>query len=192
MCNSRKLQSAHRVRSSTRRHGAALVVTGVLLLAGCRATPPAVSTAVGHQPCEESAILGVLDDYLRALSANDLTTMARLQTSDGMTYVAGPASNGKVGIMARPNSFWVDPANADGAGRERYWSPSVSIRGPIAVVWAPYEFWTGDKTSHCGVDVFNLVKVEQRWLIASSMWTVEPNGCDGLRPADSGSLRPPG
>jgi hypothetical protein len=51
-----------------------------------------------------------------------------MQTSDGMTY------------------------------RGRYWSPTVLIRGSLAAVWAPYEFWIDGRTSHCGVDVFDCVK----------------------------------
>jgi|APFre7841882724_1041349.scaffolds.fasta_scaffold63712_2 hypothetical protein len=56
-------------------------------------------------------------------------------------------------IVGRPNSYWVDPARAEGpALRERYWSPTVLVRGPIAVVWAPYEFWEDGMTSHCDVE----------------------------------------
>lgn len=163
-----------------------------MLLAGCTSGPKATGVAAGHQPGEETAVLVVMDRYLQALSANDLTVMANLQTSDGMTYVAAPSRDGRVEIAGRPNAFWVDPANtAGGAVRERYWSPMVLVRGPIAVVWAPYEFWAEGKTSHCGVDVFNFVKKDGRWLIASSMWTVEPDACAGLRPTDAASLRPP-
>ena len=62
------------------------------------------------------------------------------------------------------------------------WEPTVLIRGPIAVVWAPYEFRRDGKVSHCGVDVFNMLKVDGRWLIGNAMWTVEPEACDELKP----------
>lgn len=144
----------------------------------------------GHEAGEEPAILAVMDRYLQALSTNDIATMASLQTSDGTTYQAVPARGGGVRVVSRPNSFWVEPANAGGKVRERYWSPTVFVRGSIAIVWAPYEFWADGKTSHCGVDVFNFVKAEEGWRIASSMWTVEPDGCASLRPANPASLRP--
>ncbi len=38
------------------------------------------------------------------------------------------------------------------------WDPVVTRRGPLAVLWAPYEFQRNGKTTHCGIDVFNLVK----------------------------------
>jgi len=61
---------------------------------------------------------------------------------------------------------------------------------PIAVVWAPYEFWQDGKTSHCGVDVFDLVRIDGEWRVSNSMWTVEPDACTELRPADNSKLRP--
>lgn len=171
----------------------AAIAVGCVLSASCRGASTPTPQPVGHQPGEEAAVLAVMDDYLRALSTNDLAAMAKLQTTDGMTYVAAPSRDGRVEIAGRPNAFWVDPANSGGgAVRERYWSPTVFIRGSIAVVWAPYEFWAGGKSTHCGVDVFDFVKMEQRWLIANSMWTVEPQACTGLRPVDPSALRPPG
>lgn len=101
--------------------------------------PPA-----GHQIGEESAVLAALDRYVHAISARDLRTMAAMQTPDGMAYVARPKEGAGIEIVGRPNSYWVDPARAKGPTlRERYWSPTVLVRGPIAVVWAPYEFWEG-------------------------------------------------
>jgi len=72
------------------------------------------------------------------------------------------------------------------------WSPTVMIRGSLAVVWAPYEFWIDGQTSHCGVDVFDFVKVNDAWRVANSMWTVEPDACEELRPADASAIRPAG
>jgi hypothetical protein len=169
--------------------------TGVLLvtlLASCASTPaPVLPSPAGHQSGEETAVLAALDRYMHAISANDVQAMAAMQTPDGMTYVARTRADAGVEIVGRPNSYWVNPARADGpAVRERYWSPTVLVRGSIAVVWAPYEFWTDGKTSHCGVDVFDFVKVDGAWRVSNSMWTVEPEGCDGLRPAERTAIRP--
>jgi hypothetical protein len=59
-----------------------------------------------------------------------------------------------------------------------------------AVVWAPYEFWRNGKTSHCGIDTFDMVKIDGQWRVANSMWTVEPDACPELRPADPSAIRP--
>lgn len=163
-----------------------------MLLASCASTPvPAPPVPAGHQAGEEAAVLAAMDRYMHAISANDLRAMAAMQTPDGMTYRAHSTKGASMEIVGRPNSYWVDPARADGrAVRERYWSPTVLVRGSIAVVWAPYEFWVDGNTSHCGVDVFDFVKIEDEWRVSNSMWTVEPEACDELRPADRKAIRP--
>ncbi len=94
-------------------------------------------------------------------------------------------------VSARPASWWTDPANeSDSALQERYWSPTVLVRGPVAMVWAPYEFKVDGKVSHCGVDVFDFVKVDGSWRLANAMWTVEPEACDTLRPKHGARIRP--
>jgi hypothetical protein len=132
-----------------------------------------------------------MDRYMRAIAANDLKAMAAMQTPDGMTYRARAAGGAGMEIVGRPNAYELDPARADArVVRERYWSPTVLVRGSIAVVWAPYEFWVDGKTSHCGVDVFDFIKIEGQWRVSNSMWTVEPDACDGLRLSDTGAIRP--
>ena len=87
-------------------------------------------------------MLAAMDRYMHVISADDLQAMAAMQTPDGMTYRARATKGAGMETIGRPNSYWVDPARADGrVVRERYWSPTVLVRGSIAVVWAPYEFW---------------------------------------------------
>jgi ketosteroid isomerase-like protein len=163
-----------------------------MLMAAYASISAAVTPAVaGHQAGEETAVLAAMDRYLHAISNRDVQTMAAMQTPDGMTYVAVAQKGTDMRIVARPNSYWVDPARAGRpAFRERYWSPTVLIRGSIAMVWAPYELWEDGKTSHCGVDVFSLARIDGAWRVSNAMWTVEPEACEELRPADPGTLRP--
>jgi hypothetical protein len=168
-----------------------LIATLAFLSAGAASAPSASPGQPGALSSEDSSVLAVMDRYLTAISAQDIQAMAAMQTPDGMTYRARRADADHWEVVARPNSYWVDPAHVDGRShRERYWSPTVMVRGAIAVVWAPYEFWIDGKTSHCGVDLFNLVKVDGVWLVSNAMWTVEPDACTELRPADASSIRP--
>jgi hypothetical protein len=51
-------------------------------------------------------------------------------------------------------------------------------------------FGSMGEISHCGVDVFDFVKIDGQWLVSNSMRTVEPEACAELRPSDTSSLRP--
>ncbi|MGZ4860847.1 MAG: nuclear transport factor 2 family protein [Candidatus Angelobacter sp.] len=50
---------------------------------------------------------------------------------------------------------------------ERIHDPLVRIDNDLAVVWAPFEFLVEGKVDHCGTDLFNLVRADGKWLIAS-------------------------
>ncbi len=170
-----------------------LLVT-LLALPACAVSPaPAPAQRAGTAAGEEAAVLAVLDRYMAAISAKDTRAMAALQTPDGMTYRARAVEGGGWDVTSRSNPSWADPSRADArTHRERYWSPAVLVRGGIAVVWAPYEFWLDGKTSHCGIDVFDFVRIGGAWRVANAMWTVEPGACGELRPRDASAIRPRG
>ena len=50
---------------------------------------------------------------------------------------------------------------------ERIHDPLVRIDNDLAMVWAPFDFLVDGKVDHCGTDLFNLVRKDGRWLIAS-------------------------
>ena len=50
---------------------------------------------------------------------------------------------------------------------ERIHDPLVKIDNDLAVVWAPFDFLADGKVDHCGTDLFNMVKVDGKWMIAS-------------------------
>ncbi len=50
---------------------------------------------------------------------------------------------------------------------ERIHAPLVRIDHDLAVVWAPFEFLADGKVDHCGTDLFNLIRTDGRWLIAT-------------------------
>ena len=163
----------------------------LLVLAACTTTEAPTLAPAGHQPAEEAAILDVMDAYMHEISANDLAAMDARQTAEGMTYRIRARDDGGWDVVANPNSYWVAPERADDhTYRERYWSPTVMIRGAMALVWAPYEFQTDGQTSHCGVDVFSFAKIDGVWKVSNSMWTVEPDACAELWPADPSMIRP--
>jgi hypothetical protein len=50
---------------------------------------------------------------------------------------------------------------------ERIHNPLVRIDNDLAVVWAPFDFLVDGKVDHCGTDLFNLVRVDGKWVIAN-------------------------
>ncbi len=50
---------------------------------------------------------------------------------------------------------------------ERIHDPLIRIDNDLAVVWAPFEFLVDGKVDHCGTDLFNMVRQNGNWIIAS-------------------------
>lgn len=64
-----------------------------------------------------------------------------------------------------------------GSIRESCTIQHVHIRGVLAHVWAPYQFFYNGQFSHCGVNAFMLVKTESGWKIQYLTDTRVINDC---------------
>lgn len=141
----------------------------IAILAAWSIAAPAAAKAP-----DEVAILAAVQRFFDALSSQDGAAMARTVLPGGIHTSVASLPDGRLELRRRP----ADGPIAAGL-HERMWNPVVTQRGALAVVWTPYEFQRDGKTTHCGVDVFNLVK-DGEWKIAGIAWTVEPDACAEL------------
>jgi hypothetical protein len=113
---------------------------------------------------DEQAILAPIHEMFDAMAKHDVAAFKKpLLTGGSLTLMR----NGK------PVQMTFD-AFADAIGKpskvpieERIHDPLVRVDNDLAVVWAPFEFLADGKVDHCGTDLFNMVRVEGKWLIAS-------------------------
>ncbi|HEX7847836.1 MAG TPA: nuclear transport factor 2 family protein [Chitinophagaceae bacterium] len=64
-----------------------------------------------------------------------------------------------------------------GAADERISFETVKIDGPLAIAWTPYNFYYDGKFSHCGVNSFQLVRLNGEWKIQYLIDTRRKQGC---------------
>ena len=69
----------------------------------------------------------------------------------------------------KPFEAFADRVGKPGTSQiaERIHDPLVRIDNDLAVVWAPFEFLVNGKVDHCETDLFNLIRQDGKWLIAS-------------------------
>lgn len=113
---------------------------------------------------EEQAVLAPIHAMFDGMSKRDAAAIKE-PTLPGGTMVL--MRDGK------PSQMTFD-AFADRVGRpgtphieERIHDPLVRIDNDLAMVWAPFDFVVDGKVDHCGTDLFNLVRKDGKWLIAS-------------------------
>ena len=64
------------------------------------------------------------------------------------------------------------------AADERITFDVIKIDGPLAIVWTPYKFYFNGVFSHCGVNSFQLVKINGEWKIQYLIDTRRKKGCE--------------
>jgi len=60
---------------------------------------------------------------------------------------------------------------------ERIHDPLIRIDNDVAMVWAPFVFLIDGKVDHCGTDLFNIIRKDGKWLIASLTADVGRRDC---------------
>ena len=60
---------------------------------------------------------------------------------------------------------------------EKLYCTEIKMDGNIAQVWAEYSFFLGEKFLHCGVNAFQLIKLNGDWKIIHIMDTRRKDDC---------------
>jgi hypothetical protein len=110
------------------------VASLVVVLLACQA---AGAQSPSTASPDHDAVLALVDKFMHAVSTNDSAAMKALALEGTLNTVAGPASDGRTRITRRPFASGAPPAGPQPVRRERYWDPTVLLRGSLAVVWAP-------------------------------------------------------
>jgi len=61
---------------------------------------------------------------------------------------------------------------------EKIYAIEIRIDDNMAQVWTEYEFFLGERFSHCGVNAFQLIKQENGWKIFNLTDTRRREGCN--------------
>jgi hypothetical protein len=141
----------------------------------------AVALLAAAAPCraqsaDSAAVLGVVQAFLNTLATRD-TAAARTLMMPGTRSVSIRGDTSTVTRVQSDTSFLRTLPHGTEKLLERIWSPVVSLRGPLATVWTPYDFHVDGKFSHCGIDAFTLLRENRVWRITEITYTVERTGC---------------
>ena len=91
------------------------------------------------------------------------------KTKEGNGIVRLTDLNAFIASIAKPHPEIYD---------ERIIFTKILIDDQLAIVWTDYQFYIGDKFSHCGVNSFQLVKVNDGWKIVYLIDTRRKDKCN--------------
>jgi len=135
----------------------------VLLLAGA-ATSGLLTKSLYASADDEKAVLAPITAMFDAMSKHDVATFKKPLLPGGAMVLMRDGKPTQMTFDAFADLIG-KPGKAEIA--ERIHDPLVRIDNDLAVVWAPFEFLVDGKVDHCGTDLFNLVRVNGQWLVAS-------------------------
>lgn len=148
----------------------------LLLMSACAGPGP--SEGSGSVPGPEAvAVTETASALLAALSAPDTARLSQLLTPDAMIYSVREGEGGPSLRAVTRAAFLESLGNEEQELLERMWSPRVEVDGAVAMVWTPYDFHLNGEFSHCGTDVFTLLKGSKGWQVASITYNVVREGC---------------
>jgi len=161
----------------------------VLSFAGCRppsatdrdrGTSDAAAPASAGDSGARAEVLAALQSVFDALASGDSALLTRVMEPDVQLVSIEEDAEGATGVEHRTlQQMAARIADAEEPFIERMFEPVVHVAGPLATVWTPYDFYVGERFSHCGVDVATLVRREGGWRIVSLSWTrAQPPACD--------------
>ncbi|WP_113663738.1 nuclear transport factor 2 family protein [Pedobacter nanyangensis] len=134
----------------------------------------------GQKAHEEESIKKAINALFDGMRRSDSTLMRSafnqgailqtiVKTKVGATEVRSTDLNLFVQSIAKPHPLVYD---------ERIVFTKILIDGELASVWTDYQFYIGDKFSHCGVNSFQLVKYGNDWKIVYLIDTRRKDHCN--------------
>jgi hypothetical protein len=123
-----------------------------------------LATHAFAQSADEQAVLAPIHAMFDGMSKRDAVAI-KAPTLPGGTMVlmrdGKPAQmtfDAFAELVSKPGKTQIE---------ERIHDPLIRIDNDLAVVWAPFDFLVDGKVNHCGTDLFNMVRVDGKWMIAS-------------------------
>lgn len=137
-----------------------------------------VNSVFGNSDSEKNEILETVNKFFQVLETGDVNLAKKILVSKGSNFSIREDGDFYKIKHTDYNELIDNLPAIKGKYKEVISSPEILLHKNIAVLWAKYKFFIDGKFSHCGVDSFSLIKIEDKWKIASIIYTVEKNGCE--------------
>lgn len=151
-----------------------------LLLFAATAMVTIASSSTSHAQSTEDSVKAAVNLLFEGMKTSNATL---LKTAFGDSAILQTIARNKEGKMIIRNeniSEFADFVGKQpaGAADERIQFETIKIDGPLAIVWTPYKFYFKGQFSHCGVNSFQLVRLNGQWKIQYIIDTRRKDNCE--------------
>ncbi|MDO1500883.1 nuclear transport factor 2 family protein [Winogradskyella maritima] len=138
------------------------------------------SIGIFAQTSEEDAVKNTIDTFFEAFHKQDTVALKSMVTKEVILQSIGKGREGDVRLNTSEfHQFITSIASIpkDKGFKEKLLGYEIKIDGDMANAWTPYEFWFDGNFSHCGVNSFQLIKLNGDWKIFYLVDTRRREGC---------------
>ena len=128
---------------------------------------------------DKAAAIGVVNQlFFEMASANPAGILAlHTPTSDLAAVFKLPDGKTRYESINGEKFSQMFKDRSRGVMKEEMYAPNFEMNGDWAMVWGRYVFYVNDKISHCGINQFNLVRIDGTWKITNGASTVDRGDC---------------
>ena len=140
-----------------------------------------ISSSIFAQNTNELEVKNTIIKFFDAFHKQDSVAIKELVSKDLKLQSIGKNREGVTQLRSEEFSAFLKSIVSipkDQKFEEKLLDFKIRIDGDMANAWTPYEFWFNDKFSHCGVNSFQLVKLDGFWKIIYLIDTRRREGCN--------------
>ena len=127
----------------------------------------------------EDSVKAVINKMFAAMKNGDGKSLVDCFTDSAILQTVSDKS-GVVNIVNEPLKDFADFVSTQpkDAADERITFDLVKTDGALAIAWTPYKFYYKTNFSHCGVDSYQLVRINGSWKIQYLIDTRRKSPCE--------------
>ena len=138
-----------------------------------------LSSVVVYGQTTEDSVKKVISGFFSAMKNVD-TLMMKTSFTDSAILQSVVDKDGKVSIKTEALKDFIRLIGRlpKGAPDEQIQFDIIRIDGALAMAWTPYKFYYKGTLMHCGVDSYQLVRINGDWKIQYLIDTRRKTGCE--------------
>ena len=136
-------------------------------------------TTYSFSQSSEDSVKSAVNVLFEGMKNADASLIQKAFTDSAILQTIGRTKEGKTFIRNESINAFGESISKLGKGDadERIQFETIKIDGPLAIVWTPYKFYFKGQFSHCGVNSFQLVRINGEWKIQYLIDTRRRDGC---------------
>ena len=140
-------------------------------------SPLCFGTAMADEAEDKTALVAMVQNFFDAMTNKDVDAMRSMLTPEGVFYGYRENQDGLTVIHPTHQQYVDGLADGDRRLIERFWEPEVLLHDRMAVIWTPYDLFVDGEFSHCGIDSFSFLKMDDGWKITGIVFSMESEDC---------------